>query len=344
MTYRHFKLIFTLIVGFTFNPTYGQNLTEEQIDAIVLSYPKIKDITSLCDRINADFTDEKDKAFAIYIWMTVNIEYHSSKNYGNRKKLQRKRALQVIKNNLENQESNKSDKAENKLIKQTLKRNKTLDYGNAFLFYKICELCNIPCKIVMGAAKIVTPVGRRTKYYNNYAWNSIYIDNQWHVVDITYGSNAYGFSRSRLYENYSNVYFMTNPYFFHLNHFSSDTTWARYQVSSKEKFKLSYWPYTSLIEEEIKVVSPQFYNIKISSANIIITLENVKENHTFSYSLHDNLRRTQINPIFINDTTATLLLHDFQLEEGYLHIYCGDKPIITYYLNPIKHPDSLVEE
>jgi transglutaminase/protease-like cytokinesis protein 3 len=323
--------------------TFCQIKTEDEIIAIIDGYPKFKQVNEISNQIKNDFISDVERAQAIYIWMAFNIEYDIFFLKSFKRNKARKNAHHIIKNRYRNSDlTSKEIKLESKFIRKTIRKNRTSYLGNSLLFDKLCQLCDIESKIINGMAKIPKPNSFQSKIYTKYTMNAIHIDSQWYLVDVTYGSMAYGFSKNSHPRKYSNVYFMARPDVLQFSHYTMDTIWTPYQNENKEIFKRSLTPYTPLYENKIKVISPIFKDINISSPNLMITLKNVKEDQLFSYSLsYTKNNKTRVNPISINNNTSILIIHNFNLEDGYLTIYLNEKPILNYYLNHITNPNQL---
>lgn len=103
------------------------------------------------------------------------------------------------------------------------KRAVCLGYSN--LYAALCRSANIPCNVVTGYALGVSAgetTWNETTLFDtngNHAWNEVYVDNRWIIVDTTWDSknrieNNVGYKD----EDISHIYFDANLKFFSQNH------------------------------------------------------------------------------------------------------------------------------
>ena len=69
-------------------------------------------------------------------------------------------------------------------------RRKAVCEGYSNLFDALCKEVNIPSEVVKGYAKGLGYRRGDRFYYQNHAWNTVYFDSSWHLIDATWGSGC----------------------------------------------------------------------------------------------------------------------------------------------------------
>src|SRR5690606_34615300 len=117
------------------------------IDKKVRAYPAFTSVQKLADQINADFTTDLHKARALYVWLTLNIEYDLDEYYN---PTQQKTTF-TYRNEAEKQQ--KISEIENRLINQTLSQKKSVCEGYAQVFKKVSDLLGLESYVIEGFAR-----------------------------------------------------------------------------------------------------------------------------------------------------------------------------------------------
>jgi len=123
--------------------------------------PKVE---SLTQKVIFGKNSEEEKAKSIYEWITNNIKYDVS---------------------IYNQHKRKSQ-----IVSDVLKRKKATCEGFAHLFHDMCIAADIKAHTIKGYAKDILFRYGDTFHISNHTWNAVKIDNNWYLVDVTYGSGA----------------------------------------------------------------------------------------------------------------------------------------------------------
>jgi len=116
------------------------------VDSIVAQYSNsFSTPEKLAQKICMDFHTDDERARAIYAWMGKNIRYDVKSYYAHKKPKSYKYKTQ--KERIE-----KEKRFQNKLVRQTLNKRSTVCLGYSTLFKKLCDLCDIKCKVIVGGA------------------------------------------------------------------------------------------------------------------------------------------------------------------------------------------------
>ena len=131
----------------------------------IKDHDELNEIKSLALYITKDEDNDYDRAFAIHNWIVDNLSYDYEKYY--------------------------SGDWSGQDPYLALKEKKTLCEGFAFLNMALCRSINIPSKIVFGFAANQN-VSKKELEHNKYghAWNEIFVDNRWIIVDTTWDTKS----------------------------------------------------------------------------------------------------------------------------------------------------------
>jgi hypothetical protein len=112
------------------------------------------------------------------------------------------------------------DESDNALVQR-----EAVCHGYASLFKRMCTLAGIPCQDISGYGRGYSFFsGRSTDVREvNHAWNAVYIDEAWYLVDVTWDA---GYVEERAYrKEYRTTYLFMEPRYFVFTHLPSDPRW-----------------------------------------------------------------------------------------------------------------------
>lgn len=214
-----------------------------------------------------------------------------------------------------------------------LQRGKAVCGGYAQLFKQMCQQANIPCEIITGWSK---EYSEKLPTQPNHAWNAVRIDNQWRLLDITWGS-GYINDQQKYVREFQEHYFLTDPDLLIYDHLPED---ARWQLIDKPISRQEF--------ENLILLRPNYFNsglglnshkdsyiesngslqVKIEApAEISVNAELIKEklvladNYVFSQR-HKNLY--EINVHFPEDGSYVLRIYSRQGKETGLYHWALD--------------------
>lgn len=191
------------------SPVYEHNTAEyEKLKSISTALRSTYSVCSgeasvaeLSRSITQGVSSEYDKALAIHDWVCENIFYDSDSINGS---------------------TNTAPYVASDVIET--KRAVCLGYAN--LYAALCRAADIPCNVVTGYALGVS--GSSSSSWDstnigsteaNHAWNEVYIDSRWIIVDTTWDSRSSIKNGEALREgSVSHLYFDANLRFFSANH------------------------------------------------------------------------------------------------------------------------------
>ncbi|XP_053168071.1 kyphoscoliosis peptidase isoform X2 [Hemicordylus capensis] len=110
--------------------------------------------------------------------------------------------------------------------KDVLQSGKSICEGYAGLFEQMCSIAGVQCMNLSGYSKgHGYRAGQTFTGEYDHAWNAVYLDGRWHLVDSTWGSGSMDDCFSKFTFRYNEFYFLTHPALFINNHFPDNSNW-----------------------------------------------------------------------------------------------------------------------
>lgn len=209
------KLIkFIFIFIFTTQATFAQKMTVNEFSAIdkkALQLPDslTKNTDLIASYITTNFSTEKDKSRAIFIWVASNIQYDIDNMFA----------------------INFYEKKEDKITKPLMTR-KGICENYASLFTDICIKSGLKSFVIEGYTK-----QNGFTDYIPHAWSAAFIDTSWFLFDPTWGSGYV--NGGKFFKKINNDYFKVNPTKLIKSHIPFDYLWQflNYPVTNQEFYE-----------------------------------------------------------------------------------------------------------
>ncbi len=203
------KILFAcILIGLISSVNAQSDIDFSSIDKTVAAIPKSdsKSTEGIAEFINSNFSGEKEKTRAIFMWIAYNIEYDIENMF----------AINFYQN-------------KDEIIDEVLKTKKGICLHYSELFYDIASKTGIQSHIVTGCTKQNGFVD-----YIPHAWCASKIDSIWYIFDPTWGSGY--IQNSRFIAEINNFYFMTDPNEIVKSHLPFDPLWQllNYPITSQE--------------------------------------------------------------------------------------------------------------
>jgi Transglutaminase-like superfamily len=178
------------------------------IDKKALQLPDslTKNTEQIASYIISNFTSDKDKSRAIFIWVASNIQYDIDNMF----------AINIY------------EKKEEKIAKP-LKTRKGICENYASLFTDICIKSGLKSFVIEGYTK-----QNGFTDYIPHAWSATLIENTWYLFDPTWGS---GYIKEGIFfKKINNDYYKVNPTTFIKSHIPFDYLWqfVNYPITNQE--------------------------------------------------------------------------------------------------------------
>ncbi|MGV8830170.1 MAG: transglutaminase domain-containing protein [Breznakibacter sp.] len=313
-------ILTSLILFLLYQYTHAQNYSK--IDRIVELYPKSQSQEKLAERICNDFEQPDERVRAIYTWIARNVKYDTKKFYSKKKH-------NYIKYKTKEEKQIKEKKLEDKVAKKTISSHKAVCYGYSVLFQRMCVLCDIQCKIITGASKTKpNQIGKKPRY--DHAWNAVLINNEWKMIDVTWGAGYVNEKEKKFYPSYTDTYFFTEPKLFALKHFPQDSTWAL-SGFSKTEFTNQPLYYSAFMSSEIDNILPEKGIINIGpKESIVIRISDNKYWNSVTYSFSKGKFSHECQPEIVDNNYCEFHIPNNGKSNEYLTLFINNNAIICY--------------
>jgi transglutaminase/protease-like cytokinesis protein 3 len=171
------------------------------------------------------FVNNEQKVRAFFTWIASNIEY-DVENYRNLDHI-----YQSIEYPNKFVEAAKNDSLYSHLIADlVIKRKKGICDGYARLFKTMCDYERIPCVLITGYADWQVELNSSSKYTENHAWNAVYINKKWKLIDVTWASGYCDETVTTYTKLFEPAYFFADPSFFYKHHLPTNLSWLSKQL------------------------------------------------------------------------------------------------------------------
>lgn len=275
MTLKKIAFIFLFLNIIFLHFSYSQKYND--VDKIVLKYPKhFSSTEDLAERIEQDFTSDHDKARAIYSWIALNIDYDYASFLN-------PRPTQGFSYSSEAEKQRKIQQINDKLIDKAFNSQKAVCEGFTALYKHLAELVGLKSEIIRGDSKTrLNDIGRKNTS-SNHSWNMVLIDKKWRLIDVTWGQGYYDSTKGRMVNDFSPVYFDTDPDYFFAKHFPDSGSYLGDRLS-KEDFLNGPLIYNKTIEGDNKIVTPESGIIEVRNGDKIkFHIKNISKSDQFFY-------------------------------------------------------------
>ena len=201
------------------------------VDSLVASlHIRSRDVDEVAHRLTQPFDREADKVRAIFYWMATHIAY-DCKRYRSAKR------RRTIKGRNATHVQRKKNRLHRKALRRTLGKRKGICQDYADLFTALCKAANLRAETITGHAKRNPFPVSRTRFGSNHAWNLVYIDEQPHLLDVTWAS---GYTDKRVTQfrfAFNEAYYLTDPAKLIYNHYPRHES---HQLLATPVSKLAY--------------------------------------------------------------------------------------------------------
>ncbi|NXG20978.1 KY peptidase, partial [Grallaria varia] len=172
----------------------------QKLDAYALNVNVKSSVEELVKALLKQARTDLEKVRAIWMWICHHIEY-DIKGYHNKSQLSTEAA-------------------------DVFRAGKSVCEGYAKLFERMCSIAGVQCKQLSGHSKgHGYKVGQTFRGNSDHAWNAVYLEGRWHLLDSTWGSGSVDDAFTKFTYRYNEFYFLTHPALFINNHFPDNSNW-----------------------------------------------------------------------------------------------------------------------
>ncbi len=202
---------------------------DSEVDRIALNIPESYTYSTqgIADYFTSKFHDQTQRARAIFIWITENIDYDVDKMFDIQNGIKHNNDVEI------------SDAAT-----ATLKSGKGVCWDYACLFSTIANKCGLNSFVITG-------ITTNHEFGDNvgHAWCAAEIDSKWYLFDPTWGAGGvrqyHVFKRTEFKRKINNFYFMTPPEDLIKTHMPYDPLWQflNYPITRDEGYSGRFTSY-----------------------------------------------------------------------------------------------------
>ena len=174
-------------------------------------------LDSLAKELTLPYTTDREKVRSIFRWITEHIDYKV------RGPLYLRRATPILTSEPDDTASSLKPLSE-RVALNVFKRREAVCDGYARLFKILCDIAGIRAEIINGYARTnMARVGQH--FLSNHAWNAVYVDSAWHLLDATWASGYISY-KDEYVRKYDDYYFFTPPQDFIRDHYPDELRWT----------------------------------------------------------------------------------------------------------------------
>lgn len=202
MSKRFSSLLFLFLTLPHFSYSQTEKVNFLKIDFYAKSVKVVNEIGKLSNKLTSPYDTDLKKTRSIFRWITENIaydtqEYHADSAHS---------IHYQIYNKISDDVKNKDEEFNYQLIQYILKNKKAVCEGYSILFKALCDSANIKAEVIVGKSKnSISKVGVPSK--EDHAWNAVYIDDKWVLLDVTWASGTCNDSTTKFSKNLMRVIF-----------------------------------------------------------------------------------------------------------------------------------------
>lgn len=319
------KNIFYTLLFILFSAALATAQDFAKVDATVKTYPAFASADTFAEKVKADFTRDDEKARAIFTWIALNIKYDLGAYGVNEKPV-------AYKYKTEQEKLALQEKFRQELSQKTLKSKKGVCQGYATLYEVVAQKAGLEAVMVTGTSKshpmhIGKPPGA-----SDHAWNAVKINNQWKLLDATWGAGVVTGEKPAFAFKFNDAYFFTEPDTFFLNHYPDDKKWL---LTDKDEADFANLPlvYGNALSEGYEVVEPALGTFTNKPGAVIaFKLKNLKPEDKVHYAFSQERKYMPVT------LTANGNAYSFEVplsakSAGTLTIYVNQKSVVAYRIN-----------
>ena len=216
--------------------------------------------------------------------------------------------------------------------------------GYSKLFKSLCDHAGIRSEIINGYAKPnMEKAG--SKFKTNHTWNAVYVDSNWHLLDVTWASGFVTNSSNEFIKSLNEYYFFTPPQYFVRDHYPEDLQWILLtDTPMLGEFYQSPFRYTAFIKQKVISFLPEKGIIEASVGDSIhfeVETENAGTDLVITDSPQIDSSVNSVGPSSVKN--GKKMVCNYSLAPGisqWLYVVCNGEIILRYKLN-LKKDESI---
>ena len=280
---------------------------------------------TLAKQLAALGATDREKARAIFRWITLNIDYHIRPNA-------RRKSSPVLFYEEPDDSSSPLPSLTERVAAKVLNKRVAFCEGYSRLFKALCDHAGIKSEIVYGYGR----TNNNRRFGVNHTWNAVYLDSSWHLLDVTWASGFVSYANEYI-RRYNDSYFLTPPDQFIQDHYPEDPQWTLLDNPPVyREFNQSPFRYAGFIKAGITNYFPAkgVLNVEVGDT-VLIELKTKKELRNFFVSGSPVMDSIQFaSSSFTIDGEKFVFQHAITMTTGeWLYVFCNDELAMKYKLN-----------
>jgi hypothetical protein len=294
---------------------------------------KVKDIPfadakTLAVQLSSLGKTEKEKARAIFRWITEHIDYNVV--IYNRNKRSPGQFMEEPDDSLAPLPS-----LNERVAAKVLSRKMAFCDGYSRLFKTLCDFAGIKSEVISGYAR--TNTNRSGRFGVNHTWNAVYLDSSWHLLDVTWASGFVSYANEYV-RQYNDSWFLASPGKFIEDHYPEELHWSLMATPPVyREFNQSPFRHSGYNKAGITAISPLKGVIDVKEGDtILIEMKTARD-----------LKTLLVADSLVNDSLVHLAGPAIKNSDGkyfyrfgitgttgdWLYVYCNEELVLRYKLN-----------
>ena len=217
-----------------------------------------------------------------------------------------------------------------------LKRRTAICDQYSRLFKTLCDYAGLCSEIITGYAK---PNFRsEKKFASNHSWNAVWIEDKWHLLDVTWASGVISFSGNEFIKQFDEYYFLTPPHLFIRDHYPEEIKWTLMDNPPVLKeFSGSPFKCTGYVKSGILSVFPGKGIIEANPGDrISIELETKNPFDEFSLTETYSKEATNEKNITFFQSSHNKITAEYIIpaeKKDWLYVVWNGEPVLRYKIN-----------
>ena len=224
--------------------------TYRAIDAHALGTPAglRDDLGALTAHLVAPARNDFEKARAIFVWITHNIDYDAANYF--------RGVLPKIG------------------PEDALREGRAVCFGYSGLFEAMARAAGLEAHSVSGKSKGYSYQNRAGTGAISHAWNAVRLQGNWYLLDTTWGAGYLDGQRKRFVRRFQPHYFLTPPDAFILDHLPDDRRWQLLNPAiTPPEFDALVYLRPAFFQNELRLVSHTRGHIDVRGERLNVALQ-----------------------------------------------------------------------
>ncbi|XP_069476308.1 kyphoscoliosis peptidase-like [Ambystoma mexicanum] len=186
---------------------------KSSLKSLEIDMKKFKKLDAYATKVDVKGNEEKlvevllkeahtdlEKVRAIWIWICHHIEYDLERYHNKEEAL--------------------------RIQTDMMQKRKAMCGGYSRLLLQMCSAAKVKCMLIPGNGRGHSfRKGQTLSGESNHAWNVVYLDERWHLLDCTWGAGNVNDTHTEFKFGYNELYFLTHPAIFIEDHFPENKDW-----------------------------------------------------------------------------------------------------------------------